>query len=581
MRIATLVAVLMIAVLMIEGTLAAREPIPEKMVVLTFDDAVKSHYTVVRPILKQYGFGATFFVSEGFDFTTNKTDYLTWKEVTQLHRDGFEIGNHTRDHMAATADNLPQLKEQLDAINARCREHGIPKPISFAYAGNGFDVGALPILQASGIQFARRGGQPERPYEPGRGFAYQPPLDHPLLIPSAGDARPDWTLDDFCQAVDQARHGRIAVLQFHGVPDKAHSWVNTPVEKFKQYMQYLAENGYRVIALRDLARYVDPQIAPLNPTGVIENRKRSLELGISLENFRRPKDEADLRYWLENMVWHHRFSPVESSAATGLTTDEITAALTRLDIRPDNRPTRPADGPLLVVPYPGGRHPRIGFHDGAIRPQRETKCSVFTPWDESSYLVVDIPEAIWHNTPQGRQLLYLAHTHVPATWTIWDRKGVQLKKQEWQRGADGTLLLKRTLPNGVEFGTKVIPGSDAVRMDMWLTNGTDKKLTGLIVQNCIMLKGAAGFDSLTSENKQDLHPYSVCRSAEGNRWIITAWVPCHGVWANEHCPCMHSDPVFADCPPGETTRLRGWLSFYEGTDIKGELKRIEATGWRE
>ena len=34
-------------------------------------------------------------------------------------------------------------------------------------------------------------------YEKGQGFAYEPGLDHPLLIRSAGDARPGWTLDDF------------------------------------------------------------------------------------------------------------------------------------------------------------------------------------------------------------------------------------------------------------------------------------------------------------------------------------------------------------------------------------------------
>src|SRR5262245_29524928 len=72
-----------------------REPIPDRLVVLTFDDAVKSHYTVARPILLKYRFGATFFVTEGWDFGTNKKDYMTWEEIAQLHKDGFEIGNHT------------------------------------------------------------------------------------------------------------------------------------------------------------------------------------------------------------------------------------------------------------------------------------------------------------------------------------------------------------------------------------------------------------------------------------------------------------------------------------------------------
>ena len=35
-------------------------------------------------------------------------------------------------------------------------------------------------------------------------------------------------------------------------------------------------------------------------------------------NSRRPKNEADLRFWLENMVWYHRFSAAEIKAATGL-----------------------------------------------------------------------------------------------------------------------------------------------------------------------------------------------------------------------------------------------------------------------
>src|SRR5262245_41933499 len=66
-------------------------PIPDKLVVLTFDDAKASHYTVVRPLLKRYGFGATFFISEGFSFPSNKTDYLTWEQIARLHQDGFEI----------------------------------------------------------------------------------------------------------------------------------------------------------------------------------------------------------------------------------------------------------------------------------------------------------------------------------------------------------------------------------------------------------------------------------------------------------------------------------------------------------
>jgi len=254
----------------------ALEPIPDQLVVLTFDDSVASHHAVVRPILKRYGFGATFFITEGFSFRMNKQDYMTWEQIKELHEDGFEIGNHTRDHMSVTTRTLGQLREQVKAINARCAEHGIPKPVSFGYPGNAITPEAIPILKDLGIRLARRGGAPEHPYEWGRGFAYEPGADHPLLIPSAGDARPDWTLDDFKRAVSEARAGRIAVLQFHGVPDREHPWVHTRPERFEEFMGYLHTNSFKVIALRDLARYVDPEQVPENPLAIVEKREGNL-----------------------------------------------------------------------------------------------------------------------------------------------------------------------------------------------------------------------------------------------------------------------------------------------------------------
>jgi len=289
-------------------------------------------------------------------------------------------------------------------------------------------------------------------------------------------------------------------------------------------------------------------------------------------NFRRPASDTDLKYWLENMVWHHRFTREEIASATGLKPEEIDRALQRYSITPGTRPKRAANAPLLVVPYPGGRHPRIGFLDGAINPQRETKVSVFTPWDDSSYVVVDVPEAIWSNLG----LTYLAHTHIP---TVFDKQGIKLPSLEWNRRADGTLDLERRLPNGIAYRAKVIPGADAVRMELWLTNGTAAVLSDLRVQNCVMLKGAAGFNALTNANKVFAKPYVACRSDDGARWIISAWEPCHRPWANPPVPCLHSDPKFPDCAPGQTQRLRGWLSFYQGTNIHAEFARIEQAGW--
>jgi hypothetical protein len=214
-----------------------------------------------------------------------------------------------------------------------------------------------------------------------------------------------------------------------------------------------------------------------------------------------------------------------------------------------------------------------------VNPQRETKVSVFAPW--GGYVVADLPEAIWHETAEGRALLYLAHTHVP---TIWDKRGIKLEPLEWSRADDESgsgWQMERKLPSGVVFGTRVRPTKSQVRMEMWLTNGTKEPLKGLVVQNCVMLKGLPRFDQQTNDNKLLRNPYVACYNADKSRWIITAWEPCHRPWANPPCPCLHSDPKFADCEPGKTSRLTGWLSFYEGTDIEAELARIDALDWRE
>ena len=83
-----------------------------------------------------------------------------------------------------------------------------------------------------------------------------------------------------------------------------------------------------------------------------------------------------------------------------------------------------------------------------------------------------------------------------------------------------------------------------------------------------------------ARNKVLAEMYAACGSSTGNRWVITAWDPCFRTWANPPVPCLHSDPQFPDCQPGQTQRLRGWLSFYEGEDLEAEFRRIEATGWR-
>src|SRR5438067_10944357 len=75
---------------------APSQQIPNKLVVLTFDDAVKSHRTFVAPMLKELGFGATFFVTH--KWMDDQTNFMTWQDIADIHEMGFEIGNHSWTH---------------------------------------------------------------------------------------------------------------------------------------------------------------------------------------------------------------------------------------------------------------------------------------------------------------------------------------------------------------------------------------------------------------------------------------------------------------------------------------------------
>lgn len=222
-----------------------KQAIPDKLVVLTFDDASSTHATVVAPLLKKYGFGGTFYVCEFPPDFADTTKYMSWAQISALHDMGFEIGNHTGHHKHVTTLDKTTLIEELEFIEDRCRQHEITPPNTFAYPAYNTDENAVQTLAERKYWFARTGG----------GRPYNPMKDHPYLIPSfstTGDSR-----QRIMEALEQAKDGQIVVLTIHGVPDYAHDWVTTPPDLFREYLEYLDKNGFRVIAMRDLSKYID------------------------------------------------------------------------------------------------------------------------------------------------------------------------------------------------------------------------------------------------------------------------------------------------------------------------------------
>lgn len=222
-----------------------KRKIPDKLVVLTFDDATASQYTNVAPLLKQHGFGATFFICEFPPNSSDSLKYMNWRQIKQLSLEGFEMANHTHTHAKLSKLDSIQMNAEVEYIENKFDSAGIPSPKTFAYPGYDLSPKVVSYLEKKGYLFARAGGS--RPYDPLN--------DSPLLVPS-------WAMnannrDVIMDAFSKARDGKIVVLTIHGVPDTEHPWVNTPPELFREYIEFLSANHYKVIGLATLAKYIN------------------------------------------------------------------------------------------------------------------------------------------------------------------------------------------------------------------------------------------------------------------------------------------------------------------------------------
>ena len=138
------------------------EPVPDRLIVLTFDDGNKSDISVVAPVLREHGFGASFYITEGLGYHEDpaKERYVSWDDVRQLHELGFEVGNHTGSHPNMTELSRAEMHATIELIERRCAQHGIPRPTTFVYPGWRHSLPVVEVLAERGYSFARRGVSP-------------------------------------------------------------------------------------------------------------------------------------------------------------------------------------------------------------------------------------------------------------------------------------------------------------------------------------------------------------------------------------------------------------------------------------
>ncbi|ALO46036.1 polysaccharide deacetylase family protein [Pseudohongiella spirulinae] len=106
-----------------------RQPMPEKVAVLTFDDAYESIHSTAWPMLKEFGFPMSLFVSTQ-PVDDNQNGYLNWDQIRELADDGVIIANHMvhHPHMVDAlpgennAQRLQRLQQELLQAEQRIHE---------------------------------------------------------------------------------------------------------------------------------------------------------------------------------------------------------------------------------------------------------------------------------------------------------------------------------------------------------------------------------------------------------------------------------------------------------------------------
>ena len=85
-------------------------PLPEKPIVLTFDDGYRSMYTTVYPLLKERGWSGTFYCITG---NSSKRGHLSEDMIAEMAAGGMEIGSHTVSHLELNSLGSKRLKREL------------------------------------------------------------------------------------------------------------------------------------------------------------------------------------------------------------------------------------------------------------------------------------------------------------------------------------------------------------------------------------------------------------------------------------------------------------------------------------
>jgi peptidoglycan/xylan/chitin deacetylase (PgdA/CDA1 family) len=123
-------------------------PLPDKPVVITFDDGYRDNYDNAFPLLRARGMTATFFVVTDF-IDEERPAYLTWDMAREMHAGGMSIESHGRNHASLQGRDADFLVWQaLGSLETIEYELGV-RPRFVSYPAGEFDQRTIDIFASA------------------------------------------------------------------------------------------------------------------------------------------------------------------------------------------------------------------------------------------------------------------------------------------------------------------------------------------------------------------------------------------------------------------------------------------------